>query len=910
MVDEKASKPPTDRKQSVSRHAGMGAVEVGLIGAKLSRPRVPPAFVPRQRLIDLLDAGSRRPVTLVSAGPGWGKTLLVASWADTGDTPGPVGWLSLDREDNYPNVFWSNVVAALRGTGAVPDGSDLTEIVGGAPVNRALIERIFAAVARLPNPVVLVLDDLQLIDDPEVISGLGVLLRYQPDQLRLILVARSDPDLPLRRLRPAGLLTEVRVADLEFNADEAAELLSQHGLRLGADELRTLLERTEGWAAGLRLAGIYLTARGARHTIADFAGDRGIVADYLIGEVLAYQPPEVRRFLIYTSIVDQISGDLADAIMDDVHGQAMLEQLERANAFVVGLGTRPEWFHYHHLLGDLLRHLLQVEDAELIPQLHLRAAVWYSRNDAQLKAVAHAAAAGDWPLVGRFTLAGVASFVLSAERAALVKVLQGVPPEQFSATAELKICAALLMLHAGNYDAIPGLIAAARQLLTGREAADRRAVEIALSSLEAALARIRGDISGLIGAATDVLRLVADVRFDELTSVLQHRAAAVNNKGVGLLWTGELDRADQYLRSAVMAARAADVELVEINAVGHLALIDFMRGLLVEACDQALAAIDLARRRGWTATRHVVPAYLVLALVEIERHHVAGAEQALKHGSAADLSDPDTVQRVALRVVQARLLLVKGRAAVAAAVLERIRHEADQAVPPPVLARWLALTEAELELAAGRPLRAGQRIARVVPALVVSADAPAYRERVFRARVALALGDAGEAEALLAPVREAATDVVTAVEAWLVSAVLADVQGRSDQSAEALNRALILAGPQGIRRPFLVIEKSMVAALVERHRARGGSQFVADLLAEMASGRSRTGPSGTGAQLSSRELEVLRYLPTVLNAAEIADELHVSVNTIKAHTRSIYRKLDASRRREAVIRARDAGLLG
>jgi len=904
MAHEEASKPPTDSRESVHRQARTGAVESGLTRAKLSRPRVPPAFVPRQRLIDLLNIGSRRPVTLVSAGPGWGKTLLVASWADTGETPGPVGWLSLDREDNYPNAFWSNVVAALRGTGAVPDGSDLTEMVGGAPANHALIERIFAALARLPDPVVLVLDDLQVIDDPEVIRGLDLLLRYQPDQLRLILVTRADPDLPLRRLRPAGMLTEIRVAHLEFDAGEAAELLAQHGLRLDVDELRTLLERTEGWAAGLRLAGIYLTAPGARHSIADFAGDRGIVADYLIGEVLDYQPPEVRRFLMYTSIVDQISGGLADAIMDDVHGQAMLEQLERANAFVVGLGTRPEWFHYHNLLGDLLRHLLQVEGAELIPQLHLRAAVWYFGNDAQLKAVTHAAAGGDWPLVGRFMLAGVASFVLSSERGALVKVLQGIPPEQLSATAELKICAALLMLHAGNYDAIPGRIVAAQRLLTGRPEADRRAVEIALSSLEAALARIRGDIPALIAAATEVLRLVVDVRFDELASVIQFRAAAVGDKGVGLLWKGEIDSADQYLRSTVVAARAADVELVEINAVGHLALIDFMRGSLAEACDQALTALGLARRRGWTATRHVVPAYLVLALVELERHHVAGAEQALKHGSAADLADPDLAQQVALRVVQARLLLGKGQVATAAAVLEGTRRGADLAVLPPVLARWLAITEAEIELAAGRPQRARQRIGRAS-----SGHALVHREQVLRARAELALGNADEAEALLAPVRAAATDVVAAVEAWLVTAVLAELQGRGGRSVEALTRALILAEPQGIRRPFFVIEKSIVAVLVERYWTQDASQFLADIFLEMAPGRARAGSPGTATQLSTRELEVLRYLPTVLNAAEIADELHVSVNTIKAHTRSIYRKLDASRRREAVTRARDAGLL-
>jgi LuxR family maltose regulon positive regulatory protein len=916
MVEEGTAKLIVESQKSVGRHTGAaeasgvraGPVGPGLAVAKLGRPRVPPAFVVRHRLIRTLDVGSRRPVTLVSAGPGWGKTLLAASWAATGETPGPVGWLSLDQEDNCPTVFWSTVVAALRGTGAVPDGNDLVQIGAGVPADQALTERIIAAVRRLPGPVVLVLDDLQVIDNPEVMRGLGVLLRYQPEQLRLVLVTRVDPALPLRRLRAAGLLTEIRATDLEFGTDEAAELLSQHGLQLSADELRVLLEQTEGWAAGLRLAACYLTAQGAgvRHRVADFAGDKTVVADYLIGEVLDHQPPEVRRFLMYTSIVDQVSGGLADAIMESGHGQAMLERLERANAFVVGLGARPQWFHYHHLLGDLLRHLLQIEEPELMPELHLRAAAWYSENNAQLKAVAHAASAGDWPLVGHLMVAGVAPFVVSSERWALVKLLQLVPPDQFPATVELKICAALLMLHAGNYDAIPGQIADARRLLDGRNGTDRWSVACALSSLEAELARVRGDIPALIGAATDVLRLLIDVGFDKLASALQYRATAVSNKGAGLLWTGELDRADRYLHSAVMAARAAGVELVEISAVGHLALIELMRGSLGEAYDHALAGRDLAVRRGWAHTRHAVPSYLVLAMVELERHHLAGVEQALDQGFDANLRDPEAAQRVALRIAYARLLLVKGRPDEGAAVLERLRQETDMPVLPPVLARSLALAEAEIDLVTGRSPRVREGIA-----MPSQGDPLARREQVWRARAELALGNAEEAEARLAPVRESATDVVAVVEAWLVTAVLADVQGRSGRSVEAMGRALSLAESQGIRRPFFVFDRPTVAMLVERHRVltQDGSPFVAGLLTAMQQERSPADSRQMGPRLSSRELEVLRYLPTVLNTAEIAGELHVSVNTAKAHIRSIYRKLDASRRLEAVNRAREAGFL-
>ncbi len=878
----------------------------GTVAAKLSRPRVPLGFVPRQRLIDMLDIGSGRPVTLVSAGAGWGKTLLVASWAATGAAPGPVAWLSLDSEDNNPGTFWTNVVAALRAAGAVPDGNDLADMAGGLAVDQAFLERMTRALARLPRPVVLVLDDLDAVDNAQVMREFGVLLRYQPEQLRLVLLARADPALPLHRLRAAGLLAEVRASDLELTAGEAAELLARDDLHLSDDDLRTVLERTEGWAAGLRLAATYLTERGSQHTIATFAGDKGAVADYLIGEVLAHQTPEVRDFLVYTSIVDELSGDLADAITGGTRGQAVLEQLERANAFVVGLGSRPEWFRHHHLLRDLLRHLLLVEAPEMTPELHLRASRWYAAHHGFLRAAAHAAAAGDWPLVGRLTVAGVSPFVLSADRQALVKVLERVPFDQFPTTAELNVCAALLMFHARDYDAIPARVAEARLLLNGREAADRRPVEITVRSLEVALARIHGDMPALVTVATDVLRLLRDVHLGTLPSAPQYRAIALNNKGVGLLWNGELDRADRYLWSAATAARAAGIELVEINAVGHLALVEFLRGSLREAHKQAVHGRDLADRGGWRSTLQVVAACLVLALTALERSDLAAAEEALAQGFSAYHSDPEAAQRLALRIAQARLLLSWGKPDAAGTVLGRTRHESAMSPVAPVLAGWLALLGAEVDLAAGRPRQVRVRIG------TLSDDATlVQRERVCLARADLALGNTDEIEALLAPVREVPHDIVAAVQAWLVTALIADERGRRDAAVDALSRALALAEPEGIRRPFFSIERQRTVALIERHRrlTPDSSGFVAGLLAAMAPAGTPPGPAAPTTELSTRELEVLRYLPTMFNVGEIAEELHVSANTVKAHLRSIYRKLDVSRRREAVIRARGLGIL-
>ncbi|HYN95314.1 MAG TPA: LuxR C-terminal-related transcriptional regulator [Pilimelia sp.] len=883
-----------------------GPVLSGAAVAKLGRPRTPPAFVARPRLFRLLDGGTRRPVTLISAGAGWGKTALAASWAETVTPPAAVGWLGLDAENDRPDTFWSSVLAAIRRTGMAPDDDLVRGVNKGPATRRAPVERIAVALGRLSGPVILVLDELDAVVDPRILRDLGALLRHQPERLRLVLIARQDPPLPLHRLRTAGWLTEIRAPNLGFTMAEAAELLVGHGLQLADTELRTLLDRTEGWAAGLRLAASYLTARGDQYATARFTGDRGAVADYLMGEVLAHQPPAVRRFLIHTSIVDRLSGDLADAMVAGAHSQAMLERLERANAFVVGHGASPGWFRYHPLLRDLLRHLLQVEEPGMAPELHLRAARWYARHNAPLKAVTHAAAAGDWPLVGRLVVAGFVPFILSADRDALANVLREVPPDQFPRTAELKICAALLLFNARDYGGIPRQVADARLLLEHLGSTGRRPVEIALRSLELAVARARGDTTALIAAATDVLGLLAEVRLEELPSALQYRAIAVDNKGVGLLWNGDLDRADQYLRTALMGARAARLDLVEINATGHLAVIEFLRGSLREARKLASAAGELARTRGLTGSLQAVAAHTALTMVEVESNNLAEAEQTLKHGFDAHRCDPELAQGVALRVAQVRLLLARGSPAAAEVVLGQTWQEVDAATLAPVLLRWLTLAQAEIDLAAGR----GRPQARTGPECVD--EALAQRERVSLARADLAAGDIERADARLASVRDAPTDLVAAVEAWVVTALLADRQGRAVRSADALVRAVAIAEREGIRRPFSGIDRSRTADLIERQRwlAPDSSAFVAGVLGELRPGGGRPGAQSPAAELSTREMEVLRYLPTMFNAGEIAEELHVSVNTVKAHLRSIYRKLEVSRRREAVVRARGLGLLG
>jgi LuxR family maltose regulon positive regulatory protein len=867
--------------------------------AHLARPRLSHTVVQRRRLSDLVEAGARRAVTVVSGGAGWGKTVLVAAWAEA--SAARVAWLTLDTEDNDPGAFWADVVAALKAAGAVRAGDALADLARPPRMNSEYLLRLMEGLRRMSGPVVLVIDDFHEIQHREVLDQVAALLHDLPRRLRLVLVTRTEPDLPLHRLRLTGELTEIRTPDLAFRHDEAAELVSRHGLRLADDELGAVLDRTEGWPAGLQLVFALHARRGNGARIDGNVSDMPAIADYLTREVLAEQPSEVRRFLLCTSILDEVCADLADAVTGNRDGQRILEDLERANAFVMGLGYRQRWFRYHHLLRDVLRHQLAVESPELITDLHLRAAHWYVGQNTTLKAIRHAAAGRDWQLVGRLTATWGLPAMVSADRAAMIKVLRRIPAEHLSETPELLVCAALLMFDAGDFDSIPDAIRRAYELLDGPTR--WRSIEVVLGTLAGTVNRVRGDMPGLVAATTEVLAHLTATRLADLPSQLQYRAINLGNKGVGLLWMGQADRADRYLWTALTAARASSLEMVEIDSVGHLALLAYLRGSLREAHEYAAEARKLADRRGLGVARPSIAAHLALALVELERNDVAAAERAFDQGHRAYRADPGVPHSVVCAVTQARLLTAQGEHDAARAALRQVRRDVTPGLTAPALKRWQLLTESELDLAAGRP---DAVLARYGP----RTDDLTAAEAVCLARANLALRKLDDADALATRARLDAFSGVHAVWAWLLSALVADSRGHGNQSVDALAKCLRIAQREGIRRPFHAVGSLRLAALMERQGwlVEQNAGFAAELLPALEGVRS-PGPPSSDTHLSERELEVLRFLPTVLTASEIAAELNVSVNTVKAHLRSIYRKLEASRRREAVVSARERGLL-
>jgi LuxR family maltose regulon positive regulatory protein len=352
------------------------------------------------------------------------------------------------------------------------------------------------------------------------------------------------------------------------------------------------------------------------------------------------------------------------------------------------------------------------------------------------------------------------------------------------------------------------------------------------------------------------------------------------------------------------AAESARLELTQLNAISHLALVEAEGGGLHEAAAHAQSALHMAERRGWRAVLQIVPAYLAMALTNLEWDVLGEAESAFRKGLATQRADPEPVQYFALRVVEARILLARGEADAARLVIKQLEWPTDAGATPLVLARWLAVAEAEIELAAGNP----DEVFRIVgPA---GAESLGARMQICVARAHLMLGDLRTAEMVLAPLHTSAPDAGSAAEAWLVTALVEDSLRRNSRSADAFARAVALAEPQGMRRLFVGIGHSRTSALLERYQwlATEKSAFVA-ALADSTSDRSAAVPALTTEELTDRELDVLRYLPTMLRNRDIAAQMYVSVNTVKAHLRGLYRKLGVTQRRQAVDRARELGLL-
>jgi LuxR family transcriptional regulator, maltose regulon positive regulatory protein len=870
-------------------------------------------MVLRPRLLDVLDAGARGPLTLLAAPAGAGKSALLTSWITHGRPPGPVAWVSLDPDDADRRRFWRAVLESLsRATG--DEAVAALAISPREPLDmNVVLPALVETLARRKKPIVLVLDDFHEVADA-IHEDIERLARYPPPALRLVIVTRADPSIGLGRLRLDGELVEIRAADLAFTLEEARAMFAALGIVLPAVDVARLWERTEGWAAALRLAAVSLQNQPDPHAfIEHFAGTDATISDYLVSEVLAHQPPEVREFLLRTSVVDTLSADLADALTGERSGQAMLARLEVGGVLTTPLDEHGEWHRYHPLFAELLRAELRSQLPEEIEGLHRRAATWLATHGDDAAAMRHVAASGEWALACELVITRWFHLMINGEMAALRPLVEAMPRERVEAEPEVALAFAGTLLARNDHAAAAPYLRIADN--GGAQVPAERRPHFAASMAAVALyeGRLRGDPKLALRAARKLLARDAAVENEELAAGV--RAFVLAQLGIVELWTGDLEAAVPHLERARAVAAEDGTEWTAMVAGAYLGMARAFRGEVARALRDAEEALAMSEQRGWARSGPAGAAYSVLAAIAIQRgRREEAAALVAKASESVDLAR-DRPLRAVHALNRALLLSDDGEPERALGILQAARDE---------LGDWPLLAPLEnLMLAEEALLRAAvgeRRASRALLERVETEAADSAPVANALARLRLLEGDAQAAREVLEPHLDRdgdgeAQDGVLSVraETWLLDALALDALSEHEEAADALERSLDIAEPAGLRR-LIETHGPLVRPLLHRHMRHGTAHPA--IVGEALDALDRRGPDGLrqattllAEPLSEREQAILRYLPTMMSNQEIAGELFVSVNTVKTHLKAIYRKLDATGRREAVQRGRDLGLM-
>jgi LuxR family transcriptional regulator, maltose regulon positive regulatory protein len=894
----------------------VGPAEVSDSAAGAGAGRVEGAVVSRPVLFERLDTAPR--VTVMSAPPGSGKTVLLRSWISRAGLAGHAAWVPVGREEHDTQRFWLSVLAALRGTGP---GSGLVQTVTAAPDldGWALAEGLLKDLAPLEDRIWLVIDDVHELD-PEVLRQLELLVMRAPPELRFVLATRHDVRLGLHRLRLEGELAEIRGTDLRFTLAEARELFRAAGVELPGPALVMLQERTEGWAAGLRLAALSLARRpDPERFAAEFSGSERTVAEYLLAEVLDRQSEPVRRLLLCTSVLERVNGELADLLTGDEGGEGVLQDLEEAGAFVVSLDAARSWFRYHQMFAGLLQLELRRAAPGEIGGLHKTAAGWFAGHGLPVEAIRHAQAAQDWSLAARLLAGHWPGLHLDGQTATVHELLGGFPAGQAAADAELAVVAAADELAQGSLEAAERYLGLAERGSGSVPETRRGQLRLLLAVVGLLLAGQRGNLPAV---TEDVERLPSMAEAADAVQYHQApmaradlgedlRALALISLGSTEYWTARFEDAGHDLERGVALARQIGRPYLEFTGLAYQAAAELYRSF-TRAADHSRQAVELAQRHGWSNDPACGVACMVLGTVLTRRRQLDEAEfwvQRAERTLTAEAAQP--AMSAGIRYVRGMLDQARNRDADALAAFQAAEPLARRLAAPHYLIPRIRATLLQALVRLGQTEQAEQFLAGLG-----EHDREHGEIRIAAAALRLAQGDPRAATAEIAPVLDGSAPVVWRTWLWLAQAYLLEAIARDalgDQAAAetALEGALDLAEPDGDLTPFLLYP---APGLLERHS--GHRTAHASLLAEIYSLLTgiRPEPPPAGPQpplepLRDSEIRVLRYLPTNLTAPEIARELSVSLNTVKTHTRNLYVKLGTHHRAEAVERARALGLL-
>jgi LuxR family maltose regulon positive regulatory protein len=869
-----------------------------------------PRLIDRGDLVAALDHAATRKVTIISAPAGSGKTSLLRAWAGRPGQPRQLAVLQVQRDQHDAHQFWLALLDAIRHASAT---TSRTEPPAATPDFNApaMAGRVLSELADARGGVTLVIDDLHELTSPEAPAQLTRLLTSLPPNVHAILTTRHDVRLRLHRLRLAGELAEIRAADLRFSERETRELLDASGIALSAAGAALLHQRTEGWAAGLRLAAISLAGHpDPERFVTEFSGSDRTVAEYLLAEMLDRQPPDVQDLLLRTSLLDRVNGELADLLTGRPGSERILLSLEDANAFVESLDPERAWFRYHHLFADFLRLELRRALPAEVPVLHRRAAEWFIRQGQVVDAVRHTHAAGDWAGAARLLADHSFSLTLDGQAQTMQALVRAFPP--VADHPELALVRAMGDLAQGRLDEAAAHLAVAETYTETAPPERQRRLRVAVGSLQLSLARRRGHRAGVIEQARFLASPVTVQSEEDIALGSDLRAVALGNLGTAEAWSLEppdAPDAERHLREGADLARQIGRSYLEVGCLAQLGFASLVLHSFATTQQRCREAIALAERHGWGAEPVIAPALIMLAGTLIWTGEFDEGERWLRRTRQAlqTYTGPD----ITLLLHQTAGLLHAGRGRHHEALEEfgAAEYLGSQLADSQALAtrttRWLLATQARLGMT-------GE--ARAFIAALDDERASSGEIRNARAVICLAEGNPAVALAAVADVLDGTAPVlggVTVMEAHLLAGLAHRELGDQRAASQAAERALALAESDRLILPFAMTGSAGLLEALPRHQTAHAALLadILDVLHSSSPAAKEQSSSPPAEELSLGELRVLRYLPTNLSRPEIAGELSLSPNTVSAHIRNIYAKLQVRDRSSAVRRARELRLL-
>lgn len=912
--------------------AGMAAVlgRDAILATKVTIPPVRSGSLDRSRLVRALDEAVGRKLTLVCAPAGFGKTTLLADWAQR--TSLPVAWVSLDVDDSDPARFWRYLAAALeraRTPLGDPAASPLGSAVGAS--SEGMAAAVIQEVEDPRDDLVVVLDDYHTVNAEAVHDGMSYLLSHQPAHLHVVVSSRADPPLPVARLRASDQLAELRAADLRFTAEEGTAFLERvWGLDIAPQIAAALHARTEGWVAGLQLAALSLKDRSDRDAFVDaFAGTNRYVLDYLSEEVLAFQPEDVQGFLLQTSVLERLCGPLCDAVTGGGDGQQRLEELDRANLFIVQLDEERRWYRYHPLFADLLRARLQQTAPGSVLELHHRAAVWCAEHELIDLAIRHAVSAAETAWAADLAVRNLNDAFSRGEVATVVRWLSVLPEELVRSRPRLCVARAMVAWHRYRLDEM----------------------ERALEPVDAALAAQDEETrqlpfpteGGLVSdgrAAVSLLRAQSVLVSGDTAKGREHLQAALSriddNEAGPRFWASWLVNGADWIDGRMAAAETRFAEMLATGraspdphplmiACTALGQVQEARGTLGAALRTYEDGLRFARESERFSPFHIGEAHLGIARVLYERNEL---ERALHHAAEGVRLSRQTVEYLLLGIGLQTLAWIRQAMSDGKGATDAM-DESGRLIPSPNRAAWIYAGDAgrvKLLLTQGRV----QDVERWASERGLGADDdvsyPSERSHLVLARLLLAAGQPDGAGALLErldDLADAQGRTGSLIEIRALRALALDAAGDRGGALALLARVLARARPEGYVRAF-VDEGAPMARLLhglasvgpDRPALSGADRSHLNRLLRAFEPGGTQGDEGgvpTGGliePLTDREFEVLRLVAEGRRNQEIAEDLFVTVDTVKKHMSHILDKLAVSNRTEAVAEARAIGVLG